>query len=378
MLKKIAILGSTGSVGRSVLEVVSHLSGQVIVEGIAAFQNTVLLQQQIIRFKPKVAALYSKQAAHALQQSSSIPIRAGLEGLIEIATLESADLIIFSMSGMEGLIPAMHALEAKKNIAIANKELLVSAGEFLMKLARDNGVQIFPLDSEHNAIFQCLEGNRREDVSRIILTASGGPFHTFSKEQMRSITVADALHHPVWNMGNKISIDSSTLMNKGLEMIEAKVLFDLSIQQIDVIIHPQSVAHSFVEFIDGCLLAQMGSPSMLTPIQYVLTYPVRQKAPIPYFSFVDYPQLTFIQPDLERFRCLALAIEAMRIGGTAPGFLSAANEVLVARFLAGRISWLSISEKLERLMGSYSYPANYSLETILSIDQEARELARDI
>lgn len=378
MLKKIAILGSTGSVGRSVLEVVSHLSGQVIVEGIAAFQNIELLQQQMIRFKPKIAALYSKQAAHTLQQSSSIPIRAGLDGLIEIATLDSADLIIFSMSGMEGLLPAMHALEAKKNIAIANKELLVSAGEILMKLARDRGAQIFPLDSEHNAIFQCLEGNRREDVSRIILTASGGPFHTFSQEQMRSITVADALHHPVWKMGSKISIDSSTLMNKGLEMIEAKALFGLSIEQIDVIIHPQSIVHSFVEFIDGCLLAQMGRPSMLTPIQYVLTYPVRQKSSIPYFSFADNAYFTFIQPDLEKFRCLALAIEAMRIGGTAPSFLNAANEVLVARFLAGRISWLSISEKLEHLMGSYSYPANYSLETILSIDQEARKLARDI
>lgn len=378
MLKKIAILGSTGSVGKAVLEVVSHLSDQVTVEGIAAFQNAVLLQHQIIRFKPKIAALYSKPAAHALQPSSTIPIRAGLDGLIEIATLESANLIIFSMSGMEGLLPAIHALEAKKNIAIANKELLVSAGEILMKLARERGVQIFPIDSEHNAIFQCLEGNRREDVSRIILTASGGPFHTFSKEQMRSVTVADALHHPVWTMGSKISIDSSTLMNKGLEMIEAKALFGLSIEQIDVIIHPQSVVHSFVEFVDGCLLAQMGCPSMLTPIQYILTYPVRQKAPVPYFSFTDYPQFTFIQPDLKRFRCLALAIEAMRIGGTAPSFLNAANEVLVARFLAGRISWLSISEKLERLMASYSYPANYSLETILSIDQEARKLARDI
>ena len=299
MVKKIVILGSTGSVGKSVLEVVSHLSGQIVVEGLAARENTELLQQQIIQFQPKIASLYSKQAAHTLQQSSSIPIRAGLQGLIEMATLDSADLIIFSMSGMEGLLPAIHALNAKKNIAIANKELLVSAGEILMKLSRDKGVQIFPLDSEHNAIFQCLEGNRREDVSRIILTASGGPFHTFSKEQMHSITIADALHHPIWKMGNKISIDSSTLMNKGLEMIEAKALFGLSIEQIDVIIHPQSIAHSFVEFVDGCLLAQMGRPSMLTPIQHVLTYPVRQKASIPYFSFLEYPELTFVQPDLE-------------------------------------------------------------------------------
>lgn len=378
MLKKIVILGSTGSVGRSVLEVVSHLSGQIVVEAIAALQNISLLQEQIVQYKPKVAALYSKEFAYALQKLSSVPIRAGLEGLIELATLEDADVIIFAMSGMEGLLPAIHAIKAKKDIAIANKELLVSAGDLIMGLSREMGTQVFPLDSEHNAIFQCLEGNQRKDISRIILTASGGSFYTFSKEQMQSITVRDALHHPIWKMGSKISIDSSTLMNKGLEMIEAKALFGVSVDQIDVIIHPQSIAHSFVEFIDGCLLAQMGRPSMLTPIQYVLTYPNRQSAPLPLFSFTEYPELTFIRPDMEKFRCLALAIEAMRIGGTAPGFLSAANEVLVARFLAGRISWISISEKLEHLMGSYSHQSNYSLEDIISIDREARELAREL
>lgn len=378
MLKKIVILGSTGSVGKSVLQVVSHLSGQISVQGLAALQNISLLQEQVMEYKPQIAAVFSKEHAYDMQKSSSIPIRAGLEGLIELATSDGADLIIFAMTGIRGLLPAIQAIKARKNIAIANKELLVSAGDLIMELSREMGTRVFPLDSEHNAIFQCLQGNEQKEVSRLILTASGGPFHAFSKEQMRSITVADALHHPVWKMGDKISIDSSTLMNKGLEMIEAKTLFGVSVEKIDVIIHPQSIVHSLVEFVDGCLLAQMGRPSMLTPIQYVLTYPHRQSSSLPFFSFTEYPELTFIRPDIEKFRCLALAIEAMKIGGTAPGFLSAANEVLVARFLSGSISWISISEKLEYLMGSYSHKANYSLETIISIDQEARELARDI
>jgi len=297
----------------------------------------------------------------------------GGEGLIEAATLEEADIVISATTGIMGMLPTLQAINAGKAIGLANKELLVAAGELIMKSAHAHGTQILPIDSEHSAIFQCLHGGDPSEVRRVILTASGGPFH--KRENLEDITPSCALQHPIWMMGKKITIDSSTLMNKGLEAIGIRFLFNIPYEQIEILIHPQSVIHSCVEFIDGSFLAQMGAPDMKIPIQYALTYPERKSGIAPCFDFLKYPKLEFCMPDLERFPCLRLALQAAKIGGTLPCFMNAANEILVKRFLNGAIGWREIGEKLEALMSRHRALPQDNLETLLSVDQSAREVA---
>ncbi|QVL57411.1 MAG: 1-deoxy-D-xylulose-5-phosphate reductoisomerase [Simkaniaceae bacterium] len=373
-MKKISILGSTGSIGKNTLEVAEHLGFEV--SALSAHSNIDLLEQQALKWRPKCVAVFDKSKALELQKRlPETVVLAGMEGLIEVATVPEVDLVVSSIVGARGILPTLKAIEAGKTIGLANKEALIAAGELIMSAARKQSVDILPIDSEHSAIFQCLQGESLSGVRRIILTASGGPFRTHSKEEFETITPSSALKHPTWKMGKKVTIDSSTLMNKGLEVIEAKFLFDTAIEKIDVVIHPQSVIHSFVEFIDGSLLSQMGEHDMKIPIQYALTYPERKKGIVPCFDFEKYSKLEFFSPDLEKFPCLRLAYEAAKGGGTLPCFMNAANEVLVDQFLEGKISWIEIGKKLESLMGAHQAFPQESLETLLEVDQEARKMA---
>lgn len=376
-MKRIALLGSTGSVGRSTLDVVRHLPAELQIVALAARSNLDLLEQQVKEFHPAIVAIGDVDKAIEFQKR--LPnqyVVAGEAGLCEAAVFDKADLTMLAMAGNGGLKPALHAIEAGKQIALANKEILVCAGELIMRRAREKGVKLIPVDSEHCALFQCLKGNDRQSLRRLILTASGGPFRTFSQDRLSSITIDQALFHPNWRMGPKITIDSSTLMNKGLELIEARYLFDCPISSMDVVIHPQSVIHSLVEYCDGSMLAQMSEPDMALPIQYALTYPQRQKGRLAPFDFLKHPQLTFEAPDRKRFPCLRLAEEALRLGQSYPAFINAANEVLVNRFLNKEIRWIEIASKLEKLMSFHQAADVLTLDAILAIDIEAREKAR--
>ncbi|GAB4192093.1 MAG: 1-deoxy-D-xylulose-5-phosphate reductoisomerase [Simkaniaceae bacterium] len=377
--KKISLLGSTGSIGLSTLKVCRHLQDSIEVCALAAKQNIDQLEKQAIEFQPDLIAVYDKDKALELQRRlPNFSVTAGMEGLCEAASLAHADMVVSAMVGSVGILPTIKAVEAGKDVALANKEVLVSAGRHMMDLVKEKGVSMIPVDSEHSAIFQCLQGEDIEAVSRLILTASGGPFRNFTKEQLQKVTRDQALKHPTWQMGPKNTIDSSTLMNKGLELIEAYFLFGLPIEKMDIIVHPQSLVHSFVEFQDGNLLAQISEPSMLLPIQYALTYPTRQKSPARDFSFDQFSKFEFYPVDKEKFKCITLAYQALRIGGSMPCFMNAANEVLVERFLRGEIAWLSISEKLEKLMGSFKPSKEDSIEEILEVDGLARAEARGI
>lgn len=352
-----------------------HLGQDVV--ALAAYSNVELLMEQILRFQPKIACIYLE--AHYQQLKTKFPdirIVTGMEGLLEVASYEEADFVVMAIVGLSALKPTLAAIEAGKTIGLASKEVLVSAGELVMALCAKKGVKLLPIDSEHSAIFQCLDQKPAREVRRIILTASGGPFRDWSAEQLEKITVTQALAHPKWKMGPKITIDSSTLMNKGLEMIEARWLFDLSPEKIDVVIHPQSLVHSFVEFIDGSLLAQISEPDMVFPIQYALTYPERIEGLFKPFDFCANQQWHFYQPDQTKFLALTLAYEAMQMGKSAPTFLNGANEVLVDRFLKKEISWLSISQILEKLLDRHQKIQLDSLETILNVDREARQEAQ--
>ena len=365
-------MGSTGSVGRNTLLVAKHLGCSVT--SIAAHSNIDLLEKQARQFHPQCIAVFDREKALALKHRlPHMHVVGGGEGLIEAATLEEADIVISATTGIMGMLPTLQAINAGKAIGLANKELLVAAGELIMKSAHAHGTQILPIDSEHSAIFQCLHGGDPSEVRRVILTASGGPFH--KRENLEDITPSCALQHPIWMMGKKITIDSSTLMNKGLEAIGIRFLFNIPYEQIEILIHPQSVIHSCVEFIDGSFLAQMGAPDMKIPIQYALTYPERKSGIAPCFDFLKYPKLEFCMPDLERFPCLRLALQAAKIGGTLPCFMNAANEILVKRFLNGAIGWREIGEKLEALMSRHRALPQDNLETLLSVDQSAREVA---
>lgn len=375
-MKKISILGSTGSIGTQALEVMKNNQDLFEVVAISGNTNIELLQKQIKKFNPKYVAVYNESKAKELKNklnNPNIKILSGMEGLIEISTIDEVDIVITSVVGTIGLLPTLNAIKAKKNIALANKETLVTAGELVMKEAKLNGVNILPIDSEHSAIFQCLQGNTFKQVNKIILTASGGPFRGMKKKNLVNVTPQDALKHPNWNMGSKITIDSATLMNKGLEVIEAKWLFDLEVSQIDVVVHPQSIIHSMVEFIDGSILAQLGLPDMKVPIQYALTYPSRVKSNMERLDFLKIRELTFEKPDTKTFPCLDLAIEALRIGGTMPAVLNAANEELVLQFLNGLITFYDIPNRIEVAMNKHTPIKNPSINDIFEVDKLTRE-----
>ncbi len=381
-MKKIAILGSTGSIGRQTLEVVQQFPEELTVVSLAAGKNRQSFLTQCIQYRPLVVSLETEEDAKWLklqlaEQRLYPEIHYGIDGLVRVAICEEASVVVTALSGAIGLIPTCAAITAKKQIALANKETLVAAGHYVTKLAAEHKVSILPVDSEHSAIWQCLHGEDKKSVRRIILTASGGPFRKLDRLSLEQVTPAMALKHPNWAMGQKITIDSASLMNKGLEVIEAKWLFNLDFQDIDVVIHPQSMIHSMVEYGDGSILAHLGMPDMRIPIQYALSYPERWFNDLPRLNLTELMGLTFEEPDTERFPALALAYQAGKQGGSAPAVLNAANEIAVHAFLAGRIRFLEIPRIVDQTLQNHP-PSNVSsLEEILFIDQWARtEAAR--
>jgi 1-deoxy-D-xylulose-5-phosphate reductoisomerase len=381
-LKRIAILGSTGSIGRSALQVIEQFPNRFQVVALAAGRNVDLLIEQIQRFRPKVAAVLDQELANDLASrlpaDIGVEVFAGSQGYQNIANCTDADMVLSSMVGAAGLIPTLTAIRAGKDVALANKETLVMAGALVMEEVRRYQIRLLPVDSEHNAIFQALEGHRREDLKRILLTASGGPFLNLSKEQLESVTPAQALNHPNWEMGAKITIDSATMMNKGLEVIEAKWLFDLAVEKIDVHIHPQSIIHSMVEYVDGSVIAQLGMPDMRVPIAYALAYPERLKLDLPTLDLFSVQTLTFQEPDLGRYPCLDLAFNACKAGGTMPAVLNASNEVAVQAFLDKRIPFLAIARLVDKVMQEHELAPAKELEAILAADTWARRRAEAI
>jgi 1-deoxy-D-xylulose-5-phosphate reductoisomerase len=376
--KRLCILGSTGSVGQTTLDVVRQLKHLFEIHSIAAKSNIEILKKQMEEFSPKYVAVFEEEKARSLRGLfPHLSIASGREGLVEIASMEEVDLVVVAMSGLESLPATLAAIRAKKIIALANKEILVAAGPFIMAEVKKNNTLLLPVDSEHSAIFQCLQ-KENGGVKRLILTASGGPFYHYPLETLRAVTLKDALCHPTYRMGRKITVDSSTLMNKGLEVIEAHFLFDVPAPQIEVVIHPQSVIHSFVEFVDGALLSQASEPNMFFPIQYALTYPERKRNHLPPFDFKKYPTLEFFTPDKEKFPCLGLAYEALKIKKSMPCFMNAADEILVERFAKGEISWVEIGQKLEKLMSSHREVDLVDLELLQEVDREARREANRI
>jgi 1-deoxy-D-xylulose-5-phosphate reductoisomerase len=372
--KNIALLGSTGSIGRSTLDVAALHAERFRVAYLTAHRNIELLAQQIRRFKPRAVVVLEECNASVLRKFTNgvTEVLFGEEGLCEIVQRDDVDIVVSALVGFVGLKPTLKAIEAGKDIALANKETLVVAGELIMSAAQKHKVQLLPVDSEHSAILQCLRGEERKSVERLILTASGGPFRSLPKEEFENITVAQALNHPTWKMGNKITIDSATLMNKGLEVIEAHWLFGLQPENIHVVIHPQSIIHSMVEFNDGSAKAQLSFPDMKLPIQYALMYPDRPAAPFKRLDFSEIRQMTFEEPDTEKFPCLALAYRALAMGGTAPTVLNAANEIAVQKFLEGAISFPTIAETIAAALNAHTPKRNASLEDIVGIDAQIR------
>ncbi|MCI5501876.1 MAG: 1-deoxy-D-xylulose-5-phosphate reductoisomerase [Lachnospiraceae bacterium] len=369
--KEIVILGSTGSIGTQTLEVVRS-NEDMNVRAIAAGSNVDLLESQVREFNPEMVCVFDEEKALELKKRISnvkTEVVSGMEGLIECATLDSADIVVAAVVGMIGIRPVIEAIKAGKDIAFANKETLVTAGHIIMPMVKKYGVKMLPVDSEHAAIFQCLNGENSGEVDSLLLTASGGPFRGMTREQLEDIQVEDALKHPNWSMGRKITIDSSTMVNKGLEVIEAKWLFDVSFDQIKVIIQPQSVIHSMVQFKDGAVMAQLGTPDMKLPIQYALCYPERRYLEGERLDFCKLSDITFEKPDMETFKGLKLAYEAGREGGSMPTVLNAANEKAVALFLDRKIKYLQIADIIEECMMKHSIVDNPSLEEILEIEQ---------
>jgi 1-deoxy-D-xylulose-5-phosphate reductoisomerase len=378
--KRIAILGSTGSIGTQALDVIREQKDFFEVEVLTANNNIELLIQQALEFKPNVVVIANKDKVHDLKaalENEPIKVYSGIEAISQVVEMETVDMVLTAMVGYSGLIPTIHAIKAKKNIALANKETLVVAGALITQLAKENAVNIYPVDSEHSAIFQCLAGEWHNPIEKIYLTASGGPFRGKKTKELTHVTKQQALKHPNWDMGAKITIDSATLMNKGLEVIEAKWLFNLSVEQIDVIVHPQSIIHSIVQFQDGSMKAQMGLPDMKLPIQYALGYPKRLQASFPRFDFMNYPALTFEKPDLETFRNLGLAFEALKQGGNMPCILNASNEVVVEAFLKDKIGFLQMSDIIEKTMQKSSFISNPTLEDYIKSDEEARRITKE-
>jgi len=394
---KISVLGSTGSIGTQGLEVAAESGGAIEVVAIAGHRNVELLEQQIRKHRPKLACAADEEAAKRLATAvadTDTKIVAGKDGLIEVATIPECDMVLSAIVGFAGLEPTVAAIQAGKNIALANKETLVAAGDIVMNLARTREVDIIPVDSEHSAIFQCLNGEKSiasvvnhnemgndyvnnasdyvNSLEKILLTASGGPFFGKTRMDLENVTVEEALRHPNWSMGAKITIDSATLMNKGLEVIEAAVLFDVDIDDVEVVVHRESIIHSMVQFVDGSIIAQLSRPSMKHPIQYAFTYPRREFSPMERVDFKTLKTLTFAPPDEETFRCLALAKHAGKVGGALPVVMNAANEVAVEKFLRGEIAFLRIADIIEETMHKYSNVGCSSLEDIIKLDMEVR------
>ncbi len=375
-MKNIVILGSTGSIGTNTLDIVAKFPDQFRVVGLTAGTKEEKLEEQLRTFKPLVVALSDKAAADRLRaraKESGITILSGLEGVTEVARLGEAELVISAIVGGAGLVPTLSAIQAGKNVALANKEPMVMAGQLMQEEARKHEVRIFPVDSEHSAIFQSMEGHRREDIRRLILTASGGPLWDMPKEQMQHVKPEQALQHPNWKMGAKITIDSATLMNKGLEVMEARWLFDIPMHQIEVLIHRESIVHSLVEYRDGSVIAQLGCPDMRTPISYAMNYPERMPLDLPSLDLAAIGKLTFHKPDHDRFPCLGLGYEALRTGGTMPATLNAANEIAVAAYLDGGIGFLDIPEVIRSTMEAHRTQDVTNLEQALEADRWARE-----
>lgn len=379
--KQIAILGSTGSIGTQALEVISEHSNLFEVEVLTANNNSKLLIEQAIKFKPNTVVIANEEKYKEVDEALfklGIKVFAGQQSLEEVVELENIDVVLTALVGYSGLKPTIRAIKAKKTIALANKETLVVAGDLITKLCLENGVKIYPVDSEHSAIFQCLVGETYNPIEKIYLTASGGPFRGRLRNDLLNITKAQALKHPNWEMGAKITIDSASLMNKGLEVIEAKWLFDLKAEQIDVVVHPQSIIHSAVQFEDGSIKAQLGVPDMKLPIQYALGFPERLKNTFKRFSFMDYPNLTFEKPDLETFRNLQLAYNAMEKAGNMPCILNAANEIAVAAFLKDKIGFLNMSDLIADCMEKITFVSNPTLEDYVATNKETRILANEL
>ncbi len=378
MKRGVAILGSTGSIGTQALEVIAANPDKFSVEVLTAQKNADLLIQQALQFNPNAVVIVDESLYTKVKDAlfdAGIKVYAGEESLCQIVQSESIDIVLTALVGFSGLKPTVAAIEAKKQIALANKETLVVAGKIITQLAKENGVNLYPVDSEHSAIFQCLAGEWHNPIEKIILTASGGPFRGKTIEDLKGIRKEQALKHPNWSMGAKITIDSSTLMNKGLEVIEAQWLFDLQPHQIDVIVHPQSIIHSLVQFQDGSLKAQLGLPDMKLPIQYALGYPQRLPADFTRFHFAQFPNLTFEAPDKETFRCLQLAYDAMSEGGSLPCVMNAANEIAVALFLQDKIGYLEIAQLVESVMKHHTLIENPTLNDLFQTDNWSREAA---
>jgi len=380
VMKNIAILGSTGSIGRNAIEVIRNFPDRFKVTYLAVNKNIELLFEQVKLLRPRGVVIFDKEKAREFSNfvNGEIEVLSGEEGLLEVVSRDDVDVVLNSLVGFSGLKPTIKAIESGKRIALANKETLVVAGEIITKLLKENNVELIPVDSEHNAIFQCLVGENVSDINRIILTASGGPFLYRDKVELENVTVEEALKHPNWKMGNKITIDSATLMNKGLEVIEAHWLFGLSVDKIKVVIHPQSVIHSMVEFVDGSIKAQLGVPDMKIPIQYALTYPERTYADYGRVDFVKLGQMTFLEPDLDKFECLRIAYEVASIGGTYPTVLNAANEVAVEAFLNKKIKFTKIPEIIKRAIDAHKPKFNPELEDILRVDSETRKFVKNL
>ena len=379
MKKKIAILGSTGSIGRQTLSVISEHNDMYEAYVLTANNSVELLIEQAKQYKPETVVIANEQHYETVKTAlEDLPIKVftGSDALCQVVEDDNVDVVVAAMVGFAGLKPTISAIRAKKTIALANKETLVVAGELICRLAEENGVPVLPVDSEHSAVFQCLEpGNK---IEKILLTCSGGPFRTYSSQQLLSVTKQDALAHPTWNMGDKITIDSATLMNKGFEVIEARWLFGVKGEQITVVVHPQSVIHSMVQFEDGAVKAQLGVPDMRLPIQYALSYPKRLKSSYDRIDFFQLKDLTFSSPDTERFPCLALAYEALRQGGNKPCVLNAANEVANRAFIEEKISFVQIGEIIEKTLNKVDFVKDSTLETYLQTDKQAREYAKSL
>ena len=379
--KKIAILGSTGSIGTQALEVIEEHSDKFEVEVLTANSNADLLIEQALKFKPNTVVIVDETKFEKVSEAlweHDIKTFTGIDALAQVAAMQETDVVLTALVGYAGLLPTIKAIEAKKTIALANKETLVVAGELITKLAAQNGVHIYPVDSEHSAIFQCLVGEYQNKIEKIYLTASGGPFRGKKRGDLLNIAKEEALKHPNWDMGAKITIDSATLMNKGLEVIEAKWLFNLKPEQIDVIVHPQSIVYSLVQFEDGSMKAQMGLPDMKHPIQYALSFPFRLPSKSPRFNFIDYPELTFEQPDKETFLNLSLAYEALQKGGNLACILNAANEIAVGAFLKDEIKFLEIAEINQKCMQQVGFIKSPTYDDYVTTDSETRKIATSL
>lgn len=380
MKKRIAILGSTGSIGLNTLEVIRKLRDRFEISAITADTSIDLLEKQANEFSPEFIVVRNKGNAKELRRriGNKIQVLEGEEGLVELTKSTDYDILVSSLVGFAGLVPTIEGIKRAKRIALANKETLVAAGEIVTQLARKHGAEIIPVDSEHSAIFQCLVGEEKNAIEKLIITASGGPFFKKSYEELKNVTVEQALKHPNWNMGSKVTIDSATMMNKGLEVIEAHWLFDLNKDKLDVVVHPQSIVHSMVEFIDGSIKAQLSLPDMKIPIQYALTFPERLSSDFVNTNFPKLHRLSFYEPETEKFKCLQLAFNAMEQGGMAPCILNAANEIAVEKFLKKELTFLQIPELIEKTLNKIPNTFEVNLETVMEYDSKTREAAKNL